>query len=108
MRKSIAIVIAVSAIAAGSALSSACSSSNEEATPSRPPVPVVSTDDAGTTTDGGPEVDAGCIGPNGCYACAPVQELDYLNACTDGQCTPFDNAARLPLYKAGQPLPAIP
>lgn len=99
MRRSFAILIVIA---------SACSSSSEEAAPSRPPVPVVPENDAGTTPEGGTDVDAGCVGPNGCYACEPVQELDYLNACTDGQCTPFDNAARLPLYKAGQALPPIP
>jgi hypothetical protein len=36
-----------------------------------------------------------CRGPNGCYACAPTTDIDFLNGCTDGRCVPFDNKKRL-------------
>ncbi|MFT3773685.1 MAG: hypothetical protein QM820_50570 [Minicystis sp.] len=48
-----------------------------------------------------------CDGPNGCYACAPKKNEEFLNACTTAQCSPFDNAARLPLYNNGN-LPPVP
>ncbi len=48
-----------------------------------------------------------CDGPNGCYACKPTTLPQFLNHCTDSTCVPFDNAARLPLYKNGT-LPPLP
>lgn len=48
-----------------------------------------------------------CDGANGCYACTPVTLEQHLNQCTDSQCVPFDNAARLPLFNGGN-LPPIP
>ena len=92
------------------AIVSACSSASEEAAPSRPVVPVAET---GSAADAGDEADAappdpGCVGPAGCFKCEPTKNDDFLNACTDRLCTPFDNTARLPLFKAGQPLPAVP
>lgn len=106
------VVIAASALTLvlSGAIASACSSSTEEAAPSRPVVPVP---EASVGLDGGDEAEAappdpGCVGPAGCFKCEPTKNDEFLNACTDGQCTPFDNAARLPLFKAGQPLPAVP
>ncbi|MDB4946598.1 MAG: hypothetical protein JWP97_6132 [Labilithrix sp.] len=108
--RKLAVTITTTTLVLGAILASACSSGSEEAAPSRPPVPPVVADDASVSADGGgSDVDAAaCNGPAGCFACEPVSELDFLNACTDGSCTPFDNVARLPLYKAGQPLPAVP
>ena len=111
MRRSIVLAVACSALAFGGAIvAAACSSDSGEATPSRPPVTPPGADGA---TDGGSSggeggADAACTGEAGCFACEPVQDLDFLNECTDGLCTPFDNVARLPLYKQGQSLPAIP
>ena len=48
-----------------------------------------------------------CDGPNGCYSCPPKTGNQFLNACTNSQCSPFDNVARLPLYNNGN-LPPIP
>lgn len=48
-----------------------------------------------------------CDGPNGCYSCPPTKNEQFLNACTSAQCSPFDNAARLPLYNNGN-LPPVP
>lgn len=75
--------------------------------------------EAGTSTSGssggagdGGDVDANvdpsCLSGEGCFTCEPTRSIDLLNACTDGQCAPFDNAARLPLYAANQPLPPVP
>jgi hypothetical protein len=108
MPRPLLIVLLAVGLALGAA-ATACSSSSEEAAPSRPPVPPVTTDpDASVTPDGGGDSDAGCLGPNACFACEPVALDEFLNACTDGQCTPFDNVKRLPLYKAGQALPPVP
>ena len=77
----------------------ACSSSDSDETPPITIAPVGNIDaDSGTSTDG----DA-----SACIATAPVSLADFLNACTDGECVPFDNT-RLPLYTPGQALPPIP
>jgi hypothetical protein len=36
-----------------------------------------------------------CVGPNGCYACAPVSPFQFANGCTNAECKPFDNRTRL-------------
>lgn len=108
MKRVVVLVVALGASALGSALATACSSSDEEAAPTRPVVPAVDAGpDPGDAGEGG-TVDPGCLGPNGCFTCEPTKNDEILNACTDGQCTPFDNAARLPLYKAGAALPPVP
>jgi hypothetical protein len=48
--------------------------------------------DAGAPADG---AQAACQGTNGCYSCAPANDVQYLNACTEQRCFPFDNRARL-------------
>ena len=48
-----------------------------------------------------------CTGENECFSCEPVELTDFLNACTDGTCFPFDNAARLSRYNNGD-LPPLP
>jgi hypothetical protein len=110
MRSAPFIALSAAVFVLAGAIASACSSSSDEAAPSRPVVP---TADVGTGVDGGELADTappdpGCSGPAGCFKCPPTTNSEILNACTDGQCTPFDNAARLPLFKAGQPLPAVP
>ncbi len=37
------------------------------------------------------------LGPDGCVAGAPASQGDYLNACSQAACVPFDNCARLGL-----------
>lgn len=96
-------------LASTGVLVNACSSSSEEAAPSRPPhtttpAPVA---EGGVAEDAAPP-DPSCVGDAGCYLCEPQHLTDFLNACTDGECIPFDNAARLPLYKAGEALPPVP
>jgi hypothetical protein len=108
VRRALALGLLASTLALGGIAATACSSGGEEAAPSRPPIPPVTTEpDAATNPEGG-NPDAGCNGPNACFACEPVALDEFLNACTDGQCTPFDNVKRLPLYKAGQALPPVP
>ncbi len=48
-----------------------------------------------------------CTGENDCFSCEPTQTSEFLNACTDGTCFPFDNEARLPRYNHGE-LPPLP
>ncbi len=64
---------------------------------SRPPA------DSGATGDDAPldavpdvaiDVDR-CLGPAGCYACLPSNDLQFGSACTDAECKPFDNRTRL-------------
>jgi len=60
----------------------------------------------GTTTDTGGEA---CIGPDGCFDCAPKQPLEVLNACTDAACSAYENTQkRLPLLKDDGTLPPLP
>jgi hypothetical protein len=61
----------------------------------------------GTGGDTTGSTSTNCDGPNGCFACAPQANKEFLNACTNAQCSPFDNVARLPLYNGGN-LPPVP
>jgi hypothetical protein len=36
-----------------------------------------------------------CLGPLGCFACTPTNDHQFQNGCTDAECRPFDNRARL-------------
>lgn len=59
-------------------------------------------DESGTT-------DGACVGPAGCYDCAPSNGEQVLNRCTDATCEPFANTVeRLPLLGADGALPPIP
>ena len=57
---------------------------------------------------GGSDVGAG--GSSGQAACVenPTAPEQYLIRCTSSACRPFDNAGRLSLYRAGEPLPEVP
>jgi hypothetical protein len=55
-----------------------------------------------------------CFDPSGtpahCFlqtTCVPEDDVDFLNGCTDGQCIPYDNPARLPRFNGGN-LPPLP
>lgn len=86
----------------------ACSSSNEEQPTTVAPIPTTQpTADAGPQRDAGPETGAECLGAEGCFKCEVENLEQALNACTESQCAPFDNAARLPLYNGGS-LPPVP
>lgn len=56
---------------------------------------------------GGKASSDSCEGPKGCYSCDPQESTHYLNHCTESECEPFDNAARLPLLEDGK-LPPLP
>jgi hypothetical protein len=51
--------------------------------------------DAGTNfAEAGAPVDAAadtCVGPAGCFSCAPSNESEIISHCTDTICVPFDN-----------------
>ncbi len=51
---------------------------------------------------------AACVGEDGCYACAPEQQEEYLNACTDAECVPYDNAQLQGLLLEDGSLPPVP
>lgn len=65
-------------------------------------------EDATTDT---PAVDGGeeCLGPSGCWSCAPTEPAHFLDGCTDSTCEPFDvTSARLPLLRPDGTLPPLP
>jgi hypothetical protein len=43
-----------------------------------------------------------------CFSCPPERGLEFENACTDAECAPFDNKARLTKLTADGKLPALP
>jgi hypothetical protein len=45
------------------------------------------------------------LGPEGCFAGAPTQQSDYLNACSTAANVPFDNCARLGMCSPMTPWP---
>jgi hypothetical protein len=53
-----------------------------------------------------PEDAAACTTDAGCWSCTPTSPPEFLNQCTSSQCSPFDNASRLPDYDGG--LPPLP
>lgn len=64
------------------------------------------TDDTAGATDTGADA---CEGPGGCFDCAPKQPLEFLNACTDATCAPFENTKkRLPLLNDDGTRPPLP
>ena len=38
-----------------------------------------------------------------CYPCAPKTDAQYLNQCSDAECSPFDNADRIPGFTGTLP-----
>ncbi|MFT3771377.1 MAG: hypothetical protein QM820_38680 [Minicystis sp.] len=53
------------------------------------------------------DVDGGIQG-GGCFGCAPTDDPELLNACTDAQCFPFDNRKRVTALADGGKLPPLP
>jgi hypothetical protein len=39
--------------------------------------------------------DGSCSDASGCFRCAPQSNTQFLNACSEHSCVPFDNASRL-------------
>ena len=81
----------------------ACSS-EEQAAPSRPPVPPPVTEQPdGGTGEGGAQ-------PSDCFDATknePKTQKDFLNQCNGAECFAFDNGARIEGYTAGAPLPPL-
>ncbi len=67
-------------------------------------------DDGGGLPDGAADGHVGdpCKGPHSCWNCAATSDPQYLNHCTNSQCEPFDNKARLLGYDKNGKLPALP
>jgi hypothetical protein len=49
-----------------------------------------------------------CIGPDGCFACAPDTQPEFLNGCTDAACVPYDNAQIADLLEEDGSVPPVP
>lgn len=56
--------------------------------------------DAGTSS--------GCVGPDGCFSCEPEQPVEFLNACTEAECVPYDNAQIEHLLLEDGSVPPVP
>ncbi|MDQ2647440.1 MAG: hypothetical protein M3020_26795 [Myxococcota bacterium] len=52
---------------------------------------------------GGGEANCEPQGEYNCYPCAPKTDEQYLNQCSDAECSPFDNAARIPGFTGTLP-----
>lgn len=50
---------------------------------------------------------SGCEGENGCFSCAPQQFEEFLNACTNAPCIPYDNGP-LEGYLVDGNVPPVP
>lgn len=64
-------------------------------------------DNAGGSSDGGTgaggETDCTPQGEYDCYPCEPKSDEQYLNRCSDAECSPFDNAERIPGFTGTLP-----
>jgi len=49
-----------------------------------------------------------CIGPNGCWACTPTTNDQFLNSCGGGQCIGFDSTRVTPFLLPDGGLPPLP
>ena len=50
----------------------------------------------------------GCDGPDGCFACEPDSQVEFLNACTDAACIPYDNGQLEGLLLEDGSVPPVP
>jgi len=50
----------------------------------------------------------GCEGPDGCFACEPDSQVEFLNACTDAACIPYDNGQLEGLLLEDGSVPPVP
>ena len=68
--------------------------------------------DAASALDGDAEAEASCSGDAGhpCYACPPSTSDQFLNACSNAACVPFDVRRLTNLLPDGSlpPLPPLP
>jgi hypothetical protein len=61
-----------------------------------------------STTTSSSSSSGGCEGPDGCYACAPETQVQFLEACTDAECIPYDNAQLEGLLEEDGSVPPVP
>ena len=64
-----------------------CNTERHVCAPS-PSVPV----DGGVRDTAGADTALVCHVPGGCFQCTPVTDPEFLSACTDSTCIPFDNS----------------
>ena len=67
-----------------------------------------STGTGGGGAGGSGSTGTGCVGPDGCYACAPDAQAEFLNACTDAACIPYDNTQLEGLLLEDGSVPPVP
>lgn len=60
----------------------------------------------GTTS--GSTGSAVCVGPDDCFACEPTKTEEFLNACTDVACVPYDNSQLDGLLQEDGSVPPVP
>lgn len=63
---------------------------------------------ARVTTTSGSTGSAACAGADGCFACPPTTTEEFLNACTDVGCLPFDNTQLQGLLLEDGSVPPVP
>jgi hypothetical protein len=63
---------------------------------------------ATSTSTSGSTGSAACAGPDGCFACEPTKTEEFLNACTDVGCVPYDNGQLQGLLLEGGSVPPVP
>ena len=56
----------------------------------------------------GGSTSTGCEGPDGCFACEPDSQVEFLNACTDAACIPYDNGQLEGLLLEDGSVPPVP
>jgi hypothetical protein len=59
------------------------------------------------TFDGSADATDECVGPNGCWACTPTTNDQFLNACSS-TCISFDQTRLTSLLAADGGLPPLP
>lgn len=93
-------------LVASLALVAQACTSEEPATPSRPPVPPPSTGSSSGGADAGGEGDGG----KDCFdtkTAQPTAPKEFLNQCNGTECFPFDNRTRIEGYVPGAALPPL-
>lgn len=63
---------------------------------------------AGGAGGSGGSSGTGCVGEDGCFACEPESQAEFLNHCTDAQCVPYDNSQIADLLDEDGSVPPLP
>jgi len=63
--------------------------------------------DSGQADLSAPDAAVSCQGSTGCFQCSPGTDPEFLSACTDSTCIPFDNGRLTNLNSDGtlKPIP---